>query len=372
MRVLRIDQSSPYQQLVGVGGIGTGIFFALEGDHTLGRQESRLGELLDVRDYCKLHIVIHYVARLLGASPSGISFHVLPIGNIGDDASGRFVLKEMSEAGIDIARVRAIPGKPTLFSVCFQYPNGDGGNITTSNSAASTLANEDLDGLANLLASRGKRTIALAAPEVPIEVRRRFLELATSAGTFRAASFVSAEAAAARNSGMFALLDLVSLNEDEAAELVGCRFAPEDRLPFIDACLKFLSTTYPRLKMIVTAGESGAYAFSDRLCNYCPAPKVNVRSTAGAGDSLLGGVLAALAAGIPLVRERLGNEKSAGGPMTTALDFGVLLASYKCLSPHTIHPDASLDTLFEFARQRGLGFSPEIEQLFTEADPDRA
>ena len=66
MRALRIDKSSPYQQLLGVGGIGTGILFALEGNHTLGREESRPGQLLDVRDYCKLHIIIHYVARLLG------------------------------------------------------------------------------------------------------------------------------------------------------------------------------------------------------------------------------------------------------------------------------------------------------------------
>jgi len=369
MRVLRIDESSPYQQLVGVGGIGTGIFFALEGDHTLGRQESRPGQFLDVRDYCKLHIVIHYVARLLGARTSGLPFHVMPIGNVGDDAPGRFVLKEMSDAGIDTARVRTVPGKPTLFSVCFQYPNGEGGNITTSNSAAAALTNEDLDGLANLLASRGKRTIALAAPEVPIEVRRRFLKFATAAGVLRAASFVSGEISATRACGMFELLDLVSLNEDEAAELVGCQFVPEEPRPFIDACLKFLSTGYPHLKMIVTAGESGAYAFSDGLCNYCPAPRVKVASTAGAGDSLLGGVLAALAVGIPLLRKGASGGKMKAGPLETALEFGVLLASYKCLSPHTIHPDACLDTLLEFANHRGLKFSPEIEQLFTEADP---
>ncbi len=304
MRVLRIDERSPYQQLVGVGGIGTGIFFALEGEHTLGRGESRPGRLLDIRDYCKLHIVIHYVARLLGASQSGKPFHVLPFGNVGDDAPGHFVLKEMSDAGIDTARVQTLPGKPTLFSVCFQYPNGEGGNITTSNSAAAALAGKDLNGVADLLASRGKRTIALAAPEVPLEARHRLLELATAAGAFRAASFVSAEISAMRDSGMFELLDLVSLNEGEAAELVGCQFAAEEPRPFIDACLKFVGMSYPNLQMVVTAGENGAYAFAGGTFNYCPAPKVEVASTAGAGDSLLGGVLAALAAGIPLLRRR--------------------------------------------------------------------
>ena len=40
--------------------------YALQGDHELGRNESRLGELLDSRDYCKLHIALHYIARLHG------------------------------------------------------------------------------------------------------------------------------------------------------------------------------------------------------------------------------------------------------------------------------------------------------------------
>ena len=61
MRYLRIGENSPFNQLIGVGGLGTGIFFELEGDHTLGRNESRPGRLLDVKDYCKLHIVIHSV-----------------------------------------------------------------------------------------------------------------------------------------------------------------------------------------------------------------------------------------------------------------------------------------------------------------------
>jgi hypothetical protein len=82
-------------------------------------------------------------------------------------------------------------------------------------------------------------------------------------------------------------------------------------------------------------------------------------------------VLAALAAGIPLLRKGSWGEKITDGPLETALEFGVLLASYKCLSPHTIHPDACLDTLVEFARRLKLTFSPTIEQLLTEQAPIR-
>ncbi len=55
-----------YRALIGTGGIGAGAFFALDGNHTLGREESRSGRYLDRRDYCKLHIIAHYVQVLLG------------------------------------------------------------------------------------------------------------------------------------------------------------------------------------------------------------------------------------------------------------------------------------------------------------------
>src|SRR5437868_13643933 len=196
MQKLRIDSNSPYQRVIGVGGVGTGVFFKLAGDHTLGRNESRAGELLDVRDYCKLHIVLHYVAKLLGGGNHASGFEILPLAKIGNDAPGRFVLHEMQMAGINTRFVEPLSGKPTLFSVCFQYPDGAGGNITTNNSAAAELSNPDIDRIREQFAIDPTRTIALAAPEVSLSVRKYFLATASQAGAFRAASFVSGEIAA--------------------------------------------------------------------------------------------------------------------------------------------------------------------------------
>jgi len=39
--------------VVGTGGIGSGVLFKLNGGHTLGRNESRLAELTNYRDYCR-------------------------------------------------------------------------------------------------------------------------------------------------------------------------------------------------------------------------------------------------------------------------------------------------------------------------------
>jgi hypothetical protein len=89
VKALRLGADAPFRRLVGVGGIGGGMFLALEGDATLGREESRGAHLLDARDACKLHIVAHHVAVLLGADPSGTPFHVAPLGWVGDDDPGR-------------------------------------------------------------------------------------------------------------------------------------------------------------------------------------------------------------------------------------------------------------------------------------------
>jgi len=363
MRVLRIDENSPYRRLVGVGGIGTGIFFDLAGNHTLGRNESRPGRLLDVRDYCKLHIVIHYVAKLLGARASGSPFHVFPVGKVGNDAAGRQVVKEMAEAGIDTGLVEITQEQPTLFSVCFQYPDGSGGNITTNNSAAGALCESDIDRVAELLKSNGRRTIALAVPEVALEVRHYFLQLATRAESFRAASFVPAEIASAKQAGMFQLLDLVSLNEEEAQELIGCSFSSVSPEVFVAKCQEFLRNSCPNLRMVVSAGKNGAYGVTAERCNYSPAPKVEVASTAGAGDALLGGIIAALACGVPFLREASAKESVTSKPIETALELGVLLASYKCLSPHTIHPSASAETLIAFAQDIGKPFCNQVREL---------
>jgi sugar/nucleoside kinase (ribokinase family) len=368
MHVLRIDERSAFRRLIGVGGIGTGIFFELEGNSTLGRNESRPARLLDVRDYCKLHIVIHYVAKLLGASVTGSPFHVLPVGIVGDDAPGRQMIKEMAESGIDTANVQVNDKLPTLFSVCFQYPDGAGGNLTTSNSAAAALSERQVDGIAGLMRSDAARTIALAVPEVSIEVRKYFLELATDARCFRAASFVPAEIGPAKRAGLFELLDLVALNEEEAGEFVDCAFSPSAPETLITTCQNFLRARFASLKMIVSVGSHGAYGVTAEGWSYCAAPKVEVASTAGAGDSLLGGVLAAIAAGISFVAEQ-SREQRSDAFVDSALELGVFLASYKCQSPHTIHPEAELEALAEFVRRSGYKFSPRIEESFVQRRP---
>ena len=354
-RAIRLGPEAPFRRLVGVGGIGTGMFLALEGNRTLGRNESRPARLLDVQDYAKLHIVAHHVAVLLGATPSGSPFHVVPVGRVGEDEAGRHLIAEMAAAGMDTSQVEAIEGPPTLFSFCFQYPDGSGGNVTTSHSAAARLTAEDVERIAPRI---NRQTVALAAPEVGLEPRRRLLELATERGAFRVASLTPTDVAEARETGLLGLVDLLALNEDEAMILAGTKFVPDAPEPFLQALAATLDAERSGVKVVVTAGSRGAFAFEDGRWSERRPPTVEVWSTAGAGDALLGGVLAALAAGVPLT---VPNPYES--TLSTALDLGIAVAALSVTSRHTIHPDANLEAVLRFARQAGLALRAPLSDV---------
>lgn len=320
---------------MGVGGIGAGMVFALEGNHDLGRNESRPGRLLDARDYCKLHIVAHYPAVLLGAR----AFRVIPVGRIGEDAVGARLRREMENAGMDTRFVETMPGAPTLFSVCFQYPDGSGGNVTTSVSAAATLGAADVDRAAPLLDAR---TIALAVPEAPLPARLHLLALAGGQGALRVAAFTSLEMNAARDA--LGHVDLLAMNEDEAGALVGAPFPDGEPRAFLDRCAATVTAQGPAARIVVTAGRRGAWAFEKGRWSHSPALPVEAASTAGAGDALLGGVLTGLAVGLPL---------------DSALGLGTAAAAFAVASPHTIPDGLTLDALMAFAARHGAPLSSE-------------
>lgn len=341
-----------FDRLVGVGGIGSGIFFALQGRHDLGRNESRPARLLDVRDYCKLHIIAHYPAVLLGARPGGQPFHVVPVGRIGADDTGRRLRGEMKEAGMDVRLVREVEDRKTLQSVCFQYPDGTGGNITTSDSAAATLGPDDVDEAVALL---DERTLALGAPEVPVAARQRLLEQATIRGAFRVAALTSAEAEEVRASGLLAHVDLLALNHDEASALGGVPFDAERPWPCLEACAALLSAEGARV--VVSAGRHGTFARAEGGVDRRPAPAVPVASTAGAGDALLGGILTGIAV---------------GAAFGDALALGMCAAAFSVGSPHTIPEGLTRDALVAFAATHGIDLPRALRQRLAEAAGETA
>ncbi len=363
MLTLRANTKSGFTCAVGIGGIGAGIVYALRGDHELRRNESRLGELLESRDYCKLHIVQHYIARLMGSSRDPASFRVWPIGLVGNDEVGRRILTEISAAGIDAQFVRTHPVLKTLFSVCFYYPDGSGGNITSSNSAAGALNTADLRAAYPHMKAAGAHGVAMCLPEVPLEMRRAFLELASDCGNYRACSFALGEIEEAQAMGLFSLTDLLALNQEEASALFGDSSGPVLDGGLLAECATAFTATHPQVRILVSLGPKGAYGFECGGSQFCPAPVLQPISTAGAGDALLAGVVCGLAAGLPFITRNEFSTSFSGRVLRTALDFGVLNASFSVTSLHTIHPDAVLSNLFGFAESHGASISDSLRSM---------
>lgn len=346
MKSLNVDiLASRYRAMLGVGGIGSGAFFMLDGEPTLGREESRSGHFLDRRDYCKLHIISHYVKTLLGEE-----FHTLPIGKVGDDEAGQRLLKEMVAAGLDLRYVQIIPGVQTLYSFCFLYPDGSGGNLTTNNSACDRVGVDDITPAEADFARYRSGGIALAAPEVPLTARLKILQMGTKYDFWRVAAFNSAEMLPALQMGLLAETDLLALNRDEAAAVAGIQSRSEQAplLPIVETALDRLKQINPGLHVLITAGKDGSWSWDGEHIQYVPIFPVDVVNTAGAGDALLAGMIAGKVAGLCL---------------SEAQELGTLVAAHSVTSSHTIDPRIERRSLQAFADRNKLILSIRVDQL---------
>ena len=337
--------SRTYDVVVGTGGLGTGIFLALQGNHTLGREESRAATLLDQRDYCKLHIVCHYLSRLLGRHVP-----VVPIGRVGEDDAGRGVLGEMRAAGLDTSYV-GISTLPTLFSVCFLYPDGDGGNLSTSSSASADVSADDVLRARPVFERHRGRGLALALPEVPLASRTALLRLAGDHDFLRVAAVVSGEVAEVRASGMLTDVDLLAVNIEEAAALGGTAQPGVMAREVVEAAVTELSRLNPRMSVVVTAGGQGSWSWDGQQLRHAPARDVDdVVGTAGAGDAHLAALVVATLAGLDLAE---------------ANAFAGLVSELKVASPHTINPDIDAASVVAAADRLGRPLPAALRGLLT-------
>lgn len=337
-----------YQALVGVGGVGEGQFFALNGNHTLGREESRSGHFLDRRDYCKLHIIAHYVKKLLGTD-----FIAIPVSKIGADAAGQRLRREMEAAGLDLRYLREDPDRSTLFSLCFIYPDGSGGNFTIDDSAADAMEVHDLVAAEAEFVCFSGRGIALAAPEAPLVVRYALLQMGAQYRFFRVAALTTVETKDPLAAAILRQANLAALNLDEAAGLADINpagLAPER---IVESALAVLGTLNPRLLVSITAGARGSWSWDGAVLQHVPAFPVPVVSTAGAGDAHLAGLLAGLSWGLSLAY---------------AQEIATLVAAQSVTSPHTIHPGLCSSGLHTFARQIQAPLSETVSHLLAELE----
>jgi sugar/nucleoside kinase (ribokinase family) len=351
-----------YDFIIGTGGIGSGMVFSLRGDHTLGRNESRLGRLEPYHDYCKLHIIMHYVSVLLGAG-SDRSFRSFPIGGVGSDEAGTKLFDQMKQAGMNMGYVKINPLYPTLYSVCFQYPDFSGGNITTENSASSMVPPDDIDDFFKDFRKIESDGIVLAVPEVPLDTRIQLLRQGRERGYLNVGSVLSSEVAQFKTSGGFGLTDLLAVNIDEARCIANIQDESLDSASIVDRSIEVMTGLNPDITLLVTDGARGSHCFQDGKLEYNSIIPAEVKSTAGAGDAFLAGTIAGLCCGLSLQKGEPKND-TAESSLSSAVDLGTLLSSLSVTSPDTIHLGADTCFLLNYARSKGLVLSDEFEKMF--------
>jgi len=332
--------------MIGVGGIGSGMFFMLNGDQTLGREESRSGRILDKNDYCKLHIISHYVKALLGSR-----FQVLPVGKVGNDDVGKKLLTEMEEAGLCLDHVAVDKTRHTLFSVCFLYPDRSGGNMTTDDSACSTVDGEFVAKAEREFERFAGKGIALAAPEVPLSARAALLDLATRHRFFRVASLTSQELGDMRGFPILEKVDLLCINLDEARSALRGSVASDDPRAVVEQSVQLFATANPKILVSITHGKQGSFVWDGSAITHMAAPAVEVVSTAGAGDAFTSGLIAGIVGGLSLKE---------------AQQLATLAGAYSVTSPDTIHKGLNRRQLLNLARQSGMSPAEKLLPLLEE------
>jgi sugar/nucleoside kinase (ribokinase family) len=330
-----------FEKIIGTGGIGTGIIYKLEGSHDLGRNESRMARLSEQMDFCKLHIIFHYVARLL--KDWNVKVKVLPIGGVGEDEQGQCLKQTMKKAGMDLKYIKTYKNARTLFSVCFQFPDKSGGNITEKESASSRIMPREIQRAERELKGCPNSCMVLAAPEVPLASRLKLLRLGRKYHAFNVGAFTSEEVARVKGLGMFRYIDLLSVNIDEAAMLAG--MSPK-RHPnsIVKGCIQQVKKINPQLRLAVTCGKRGAYGYARGKVEFHPALRVKVKNSAGAGDAFLSGLMAGTVIGIPFLGKR----------ETSCMKLGRALAAMAVTSPDTIHFGINKPALKRFSKSSQL------------------
>lgn len=218
------------------------------------------------------------VARALSAQGTD-AVAVLPVGG----PMGRALVSLLEDAGIDRVEV-PIAGK-TRANVTVVEPDG---TTTKLNEPGPLLSPAEVDAIVAAVAANttpgGWVVIAGSLPTgLSTDVVLRLSEVAKAAG----AKFALDASGDALRDGLAAQPDLIKPNGEELAEVLGIPLTTREEI--IDGMHK--ARVLGAGAVLCSMGADGALLLDSSGLWFATGPKVAVRSTVGAGDSLLAGFL---------------------------------------------------------------------------------
>jgi ribokinase len=219
------------------------------------------------------------------------------IGAVGEDAAGAELVAGLTAEGIDSAGVQRVAGASgcALITVAASGENAitvlPGANLRVAApepepaAAAPMAAAMAAPIAASIAALRGAALLVLQL-EIPLAVNQAWARAARALGVPVLLNAAPMEAAARE---LLADVSLLVVNEGELAALVGAEGALEDQLQRAAQC--------GPAQVVVTLGAQGSAALSQGHISRAPGRAVQVVDTTGAGDTFVGALATALAAG---------------------------------------------------------------------------
>lgn len=216
------------------------------------------------------------------------------VGKVGGDAEGREMRRALTSAGVDDTAVGVDDDRPTGLAVITVDPAGENA-IVVSPGANHSVDPAWVERHHQLIEGAA---VCLAQLEIPIET-------VTAAARTCSGRFVLNAAPARELPGeLWPLIDVLIVNTSELETLTGS-----------DDPLGISGIEGPGA-VVVTVGGKGAYFSEDGFVYHCPAPRVEVVDTTGAGDAFCGALATRLARGETLA-EATAWAVAAGSAATT-------------------------------------------------------
>jgi len=219
---------------------------------------------------------------------------VTMVGRVGDDSFGRGLRRSLMDAGVDVRRVEADPAAASGAALILVDPQADNA-IAIAPGANAQVGQGDVERALSVLSAGDLLVLQLEIPLAAVE------HAARQAQRGGARVLLNAAPAAPLSDDLLRTVDVLIVNEDEAASISGLAGEQAGR----ELRRRGASA------VITTRGSQGVVVEGERRIGL-PAHEVTAVDTTAAGDAFVGGLAAALAAGANLVTgARLGSAVAA-------------------------------------------------------------
>jgi ribokinase len=225
------------------------------------------------------------------------------VGSVGEDDFGRQALENLTGEGVDLTALGKDPSRPTACATVCVAPNGDNQIVIA---AGANYATQN-DMLVDKWLQPGE--ILQMQLEIPLAEVWQAVKRAEAAG---ATAILNAAPFAPVPAEILQALDILNVNEVEAAMLAANHNLPADDLP---ALARNLAERFD-LTVIITLGSDGVICATATRFLRANALAIEPRDTVGAGDAFSGAFAAAVS-----------NELNLG----ICLQWGIVAGSLACL-----------------------------------------